>query len=462
MAERIGQSTVPYCSPHSGTIFDSLQRIRLPHLRGYTVSTKNIHEIQNRRKATIIFSGSMADRDSVLPVNRTFWNSVTAGFEFFRSRGAESSTATAATTRTSPRPRVPPPGVEFDQASPPGIYAAMLASSFRESAELINRQNEWRIQNEQRIQNEERIRFNDESFHNSIADYERDVGSESTLDAETPNVTPNAAKYLSELQPIAVNDLPQDSRICAICKEPYNSDKDPEQACKVGPCGHVLGRTCLSTWVMPAGSRPNKTCPLCRAALFEDDTPDPSEDFDDFLLDQDELEEDEELLLDWLAGEDEELYDDDRMVNGRYASGMLDPAILDVISGTQGQQAWDDLGAQSLERAGAEIAQPPYMLSEYVLFFFRRFVREGNLDRFVRGSNLERGAAISAGSSVRRIMGQLYVRQREDMERTAMPIVWTENGPPLSLILDPATTPLIETALERLVDNELQRYAAQR
>ena len=462
MAERIGQSTIPYCSPNSGTIFDSLQRIRLPHLRGYTVSTKNIHEIQNRRKATIIFSGSMADRDSVSPVNRTFWNSVTAGFEFFRSRGVEISTATAATTRTSPRPMVPPPGVEFDQASPPDIYAAMLASSFRESAELIKRQNEWRIQNEQRIQNEERIRFNDERFHNSIADYERDVGSESTLAAETPNVTPNAAKYLSELQPIAVKDLPQDSRICAICKEPYNSDKYPEQACKVGPCGHVLGRTCLSTWVMPAGSRPNKTCPLCRAALFEDDTPDPSEDFDDFLLDQDELEEDEELPLDRLAGEDEEPYDDDRMVNGRYASGMLDPAILDVISGIQGQQAWDDLRAQSLERAGAEIAQPPYMLSEYVLFFFRRFVQGGNLGRSVRGSNLERWAAISAGSSVRRIMGQLYVRQREDMERTAMPIVWKENGPPLDLILDPATTPLIETGLERLVDNELQRYAAER
>ncbi|KAK0511123.1 hypothetical protein JMJ35_006675 [Cladonia borealis] len=377
----------------------------------------------------------MADRDSVSPVNSTFWNSVTAGFEFFRSRGVESSTATAATTRTSPRPRVPPTGVEFDQASPPDIYAAMLASSFRESAELINRQNERRIQNEQRIQNEERIRFNDERFHNSIADYERDVGSESTLAAETPNVTPNAAKYLSELQPIAANDLPQDSRICAICKEPYNSDKDPEQACKVGPCGHVLGRTCLSTWVMPAGSRPNKTCPLCRAALFEDDTPDPSEDFDDFLLDQDELEEDEELPLDRLAGEDEEPHDDDRM---------------------------DDLRVQSLERAGAEIAQPPYMLSEYVLFFFRRFVQGGNLGRSVDGSNLERWAAISAGSSVRRIMGQLYVRQREDMERTAMPIVWTENGPPLDLILDPATTPLIGTALERLVDNELQRYAAER
>ena len=379
--------------------------------------------------------------------------------------------------RTSPRPRVPLPGIEFDQANPPGIYAAMrqgpetlealrdrVVSLVREGTEIRNRHNEWRIQMERRTQDEERIQLNHERFHNSIADYERDIGFESTLAAETSNVTPSAAKYLSELQPIAVNDLPQDDRICAICKEPYNSDTNPEQACNVGHCGHVLGQTCLSTWVMPAGSRPNKTCPLCRVTLFEDDTPDPSRDFNDFLLsqDEDELEEDEELPLDRLAGEDQEPYDDDLMVNGRYASGMLDPAIRDVISGTQGQGAWDDLRAQQLERAGAEIAQPSYMLLEYVLFFFRRFVQGGNLGRSVRGSNLEERAAVSAGSSVRRIMGQLYVRQREDMERTAMPIVWTENGPPLDLILDPATTPLIETALERLVDNELQRYAAER
>ena len=272
-------------------------------------------------------------------------------------------------------------------------------------------------------------------------------------------MTANAAKYLSELQPIAVDDLPQDSRICAICKEPYNSDTNPEQACNVGHCGHVLGQTCLSKWVMPAGSRPNKTCPLCRAALFEDDTPDPSRDFDDFLLSQDGSEEEDGLLSDRLAGDDEEPYDFDRMVNGRYAHGMLDPAILDVISDNQGREAWDDLRDQWLERVGAEIAQPRYMLSEYILFFFRRLVRGGYL---VGGSELESPSAISAGSSVRRIMGQLYVRQREYIEGTAMPIVWTENGPPLNLILDSATTPLIETALERLVDNELQRYAAER
>ena len=266
-------------------------------------------------------------------------------------------------------------------------------------------------------------------------------------------MTPNAAKYLSELQPIAVNDLPEDGRICAICKEPYNSDEDPEQACKVGPCGHILGRTCLSTWVMPAGSRPNTTCPLCRAVLYDGELLLDAIPTAELPNDEDRPEEDEALPSDLPTGEDEDPYEDEQMVNGRYVSGMLDPAISDVMSSSHGLIAWADMEAHWLERAEAEIAQPSYMLSGYVLAYFRVFVR---------GSNLGSSATISTGSSVRRIMGQLYVRLREDMERTARPIVWTENGPPLSLLLDPATIPLIETALERLVDIELQRYAAER
>lgn len=364
----------------------------------------------------------MADRHSAPPGNGASWNRTREGFEFLNSRELDRQVANF---------RYGPP--------------YQLASSIGEFDEYID----W--------QNERGIRFINERFLNSIADYERDVGSESTLAAETPNAAANAAKYLSELQSVAVNDLPEDGRICAICKEPYNTDEESEEACKVGHCGHVLGRTCLSTWVMPANSRPNKTCPLCRAVLFEADTPSLFDDSDvdnQSLLDAtgDEMEEDEALSLDVSAEEDEELYNE-QIVDGRYASGMFDPAILDVISSTQGEEAWEYVRAQRLERAVAEIAQPTYMLSEYVLAYFRIFVR---------GSNVGSSATISAGSSVRRIMGQLYVRLRGDMERTAMPIVWTENGPPLSLLLDPATIPLIETALERLVDIELQRYADNR
>ena len=370
-----------------------------------------------------------------------------------------------------------------------------LASSVRESADYISRLNERRIRLERRIQNYERIQnelreriqnyeriqnelreriqsverilFNDARSFNSIADYERDIQSGSPLAAEPPDATVNAAKYLSELQPVALKDLAEDGRICAICRETYNTDEDPEHACKVGHCGHVLGRTCLSKWVMPTGSRPNNTCPLCRAVIFEADPPDLSDAFDfdnidrvfpvdatttgqDFN-DEDWLDEDEELPSDLPTVEDEEPHGAERMVNGRYASGRFDPAIVDVMSSTQGREAWEYMRTQRLERARAGIAQPSYMLSEYVLAYFRIFVRESNV-----GSS----ATISASLSVSRITGQLYVRLREDMERTAMPIVWTEYGLPLSLLLNPATIPLIESTLERLVDIELQRYAA--
>ena len=471
----------------------------------------------------------MVTRRFAPPGNGTFWNNTREGFEFFGSREAQSATATAATTRRYPRPRVPPPRVESDQAIPSGPYAALrqgpealeayyaqqianfryrptdrLAFSVRESAEYNRLSHEQRIlinrnrEMNRRMRNERRIRqTHAERFPDFFIDDEIDVEYERTL--------ADAAKYVSELQPIAFDDLPEDSRTCAICREPYNTNQNPEQACKVGHCGHVFGRTCLSTWVTPAGSRPNKTCPLCRAVLFGADTPNPDFEVDPGFVEtllgavpigelannEDGPEDEETILSDPPTGEDEELYDmdetlssdvsaradeelydmnealssdisagedeeldeDEQMVNGRYASGLRDPAILDVLGSTQGEEAWDYVSDQRFARAGAGVAQPSYMLSEFVLAYFRIFVR---------GSNVGASATISAGSSVRRIMGQLYIRLREGMARTAMPVVWTENGPPLSLLLDPATIPLIETALERLVDIELQQYAADR
>ena len=388
----------------------------------------------------------------------------------------------------------------------PGIYAAMrqgpeayfaqqmanfrylpldrLALSAGESAEynrllqerriLIGRNRELNRRSRglnRRIQNERRTRqTHEERFPDFFMDYETDFEYERTL--------ADASKYLCELQPVALDDLPEDSRTCAICKEPYNTDQNPEQACKVGHCGHVLGRTCLSTWVTPAGRRPNKTCPLCRAVLFGADTPDLSSDSDDvdneswwdvaghelegveaFTSnvsageDEERYEMDEALSSDIFSGENEELDEDEQMVDRGYGSEILDSIDLDVISSPRGEEAWQYVIAQRVERLATGIGPPSHTLSEFVLAYFRIFVR---------GSNVGASATISAGSSVRRIMGQLYVRLRRDMERTAMPVVWTENGPPLSLLLDPTTIPLIESALERLVDLELQAYAAGR
>ena len=107
---------------------------------------------------------------------------------------------------------------------------------------------------------------------NAANETEIEVQSRSAI--ETLVSMPDPAEYLSELQPVDVNDLPEDSRTCIICQEIYNTGDEPEQAYLVGRCGHVLGRACLSKWVMPEGGRPNNTCPFCRAVLFEDDIAD--------------------------------------------------------------------------------------------------------------------------------------------------------------------------------------------
>lgn len=469
---------MPYCQFNSRTIFDWLRRIRLPRLRRDTPSTRKLNRVWDSVKETVIFSGSMTDTGYAPPENGTFWNSTREGFVFFGSRQAESSTATTATTLRYPTLTIRDvslnrldTGVELDEtesnrtsqsARGPSIrYATRyaLASLDRETANNYDLQDEWEVHS------------NRES---SIPDDGTDIEYESTLVAETPKATPNAAQYLSELQPVAVDDLPEDCRTCSICQEIYNTGDEPEQAYLFGRCGHVLGRTCLSKWVLPEGGRPNTTCPLCRAVLFEDDTSGPPDAFDDadreplsqtieeLLNEEDRLEEDGALLSAFFPGEadpldeyEERLQDlldelnEPEIEDERYA-----PAFLDAIfASTQALEVWDDFRDHRRERAEMGIAQPPYIFSEYVLTFFRRYVHRSNV-----GSS----ATISVGSSLRRLMGQLYGRLREDMERTAMPIVWTESGPPLSLLLDPATIPLIETALERLVDIERQWYEADR
>ena len=430
---------------------------------------RDLQRIQNELREQIALRERIQNEEGIRFNDERFSNFIT---DYERDIQGESPTATAATTRTNPQLGVPPGTVESDRASPSGMHAATREGPAALEAYLERQRANSRYNTTPRLASslQEYTEYTDwqnERLPDFIVDEEIDVEPESTLAAETPDVTAGAAKYLAELQSVAINDLAEDGRICGICREPYNTDEDPEQACKVGHCGHVLGRTCLSKWVTPAGSRPNNTCPLCRAVLFEADPPDLSDAFDVndidrvFLLDAtttgqdfndgDWLDEDEELLSDLPAVEVEEPHRARQMVNGRYASGLFDPAIVDVISSTQGRAAWDYVRTQRLVRARAEIAQPSYMLSEYVLAYFRIFIYESNV-----GSS----ATIAAGLSVSRIMGQLYVRQREDMERTAGPIIWTEYGLPLSLLLDPATIPLIESALERLVHIELQRYAA--
>ena len=56
--------------------------------------------------------------------------------------------------------------------------------------------------------------------------------------------------------------------------------------------------------------------------------------------------------------------------------------------------------------------------------------------------------------AIRSQMGQLYVRLQESMREMQMPMVWREDGPPLSFLLDPAAQPLLESALGRMGEIE--------
>ena len=318
-----------------------------------------------------------------------------------------------------------------------------------------------------------------------------------------------AAEYLSELQPVDVNDLPEDSRTCIICQEIYNTGDEPEQAYLVGRCGHVLGRACLFKWVMPEGCRPNNTCPFCRAVLFEDDIPDLADALVDnprellganiellereasieqllgvqayfhetiqlICNDRARLDENEEWLLDlWKAQLDvwkqildlyKEILDLYNGLNERESEGEenerefegeeYDRVCLNAFAATdRALDVWAEIWEHQRERAGVGIAGPPFLFSEYVLTIFRRYVHGNNVAR-----RPARPATYFMAVSLRHMMTVVCTRLHDDMVGTAMPLVWTENGPPLTFLLDPATMSLTETALERLVDIERQRY----
>lgn len=74
--------------------------------------------------------------------------------------------------------------------------------------------------------------------------------------------------FVDSLPKVSVDSLELDARECGICREPYGevSGSEPEEAVKL-PCGHVLGKLCLTVMV---GSWRHQSCPLCRRpiALF--------------------------------------------------------------------------------------------------------------------------------------------------------------------------------------------------
>ena len=72
--------------------------------------------------------------------------------------------------------------------------------------------------------------------------------------------------FVDQLPDMSLNDLPNDNT-CSICMNRFRSREDPEPPVRL-PCGHVMGRKCISRWLESENS-----CPLCRRVLFEQGNP---------------------------------------------------------------------------------------------------------------------------------------------------------------------------------------------
>lgn len=73
-----------------------------------------------------------------------------------------------------------------------------------------------------------------------------------------------ASNILLSLPIVELEDLPENSQDCHICKEPYQDPTGKEKAerAKKLPCNHILGADCLAKWF-----ESSNTCPLCRAVI---------------------------------------------------------------------------------------------------------------------------------------------------------------------------------------------------
>ena len=79
-------------------------------------------------------------------------------------------------------------------------------------------------------------------------------------------------KFLDELPDVEMKDLQQNEEegaTCHICTEVFdNGTRAGAEAAVKLPCGHVLGRKCMSRWL---GT--NNSCPMCRRVLFQSQRP---------------------------------------------------------------------------------------------------------------------------------------------------------------------------------------------
>ncbi|MCJ1466011.1 hypothetical protein MMC07_004630 [Pseudocyphellaria aurata] len=103
------------------------------------------------------------------------------------------------------------------------------------------------------------------------------------FDIETSEV---AEFLMTKLEPVKLEDLDADDRVCAICQADFFDSDDVHIAVKT-VCGHVFGKHCIMRWLQPLGpwdldedddldSDPDfpwiklgkSSCPMCRQDFF--------------------------------------------------------------------------------------------------------------------------------------------------------------------------------------------------
>ena len=73
--------------------------------------------------------------------------------------------------------------------------------------------------------------------------------------------------FLQSLPLLPASDDPEAINTCPICQEAFENTARPEVPVRL-PCHHVFGALCISRWISI-----RRTCPLCRAVLFEPSSP---------------------------------------------------------------------------------------------------------------------------------------------------------------------------------------------
>ncbi len=233
---------------------------------------------------------------------------------------------------------------------------------------------------------------------------------------EQSNRTAIAMAFLEGLPIVPLRELADGD--CNICMEPYVTGCGSNVVRL--PCGHLFGSKCLSTWLSSGAA----TCPMCRAVVIKEQPnsqsapPRPSR------------------LAEWRGAADFLDYIDD-LYSILEIEGENFPGQMVVIVDT----AWgpEETGtARSIAQGIEELS-----FARMVLKMARLFFTAG-----------ERNAEAAAGLAA--LMGRLYENLREPMRMACCPALWTENGPPVSFLIDPAVVPFVEFALERLVQVEIE------